>query len=215
MNKINLNIDKRQLVILAIVVVMFMFVIAYWQFLYLPKSREVAIVRGRVTDFDVNIKEEEAKVKAAGYEQEIAKVQEEVKRLQDKFPSQNQLPSLFKELFNQANKFNIEIISLEPGKTEIFKPQGPSDASLIFNKVPIRLKLKAGYRALSEFLKALFENAQYAFSFDELKIDKPNDQNSKLDVDLLLGAFVLSYEGAAPIEQDLQKGLEFNLRGKK
>jgi Tfp pilus assembly protein PilO len=190
-------------------------VLGYWTLFYQPKSKEIAAISTKVQDFDINIKEEEAKVKARGYEEEIAKNQQEVSRLQDKFPSQNELPGLFQELFNIANKFHIEIVSIEPGTPEVYKSKNQAESDLVFNKVPIKLKLQSTYKDLSEFLRALFENPQYAFTFDDLEMARLKDMPPMLDVDLLLGAFVLSHEGAASIEQEVQKGLDFNFKGKK
>lgn len=215
MSSLNINIDKRQIIIIAVFVVMIIAVLGYWTLFYQPKSKEIAAISTKVQDFDINIKEEEAKVKARGYEEEIARNQQEVARLQDKFPSQNELPGLFQELFNIANKFHIDIVSIEPGKPDIYKSKNPAESDLVFNKVPIKLKLQSTYKDLAEFLKALFENPQYAFTFDDLEMVKLESMPSMLDVDLLLGAFVLSHEGAVSIEQDVQKGLDFNFKGKK
>lgn len=215
MNSLNLNIDKRQIIIIAVFVVMVIAVLGYWTLFYQPKSKEIAAISTKVQDFDINIKEEEAKVKAKGYEEEIAKNQQEVSRLQDKFPSQNELPGLFQELFNIANKFHIEIVSIEPGTPEVYKSKNPAESDLVFNKVPIKLKLQSTYKDVSEFLRALYENPQYAFTFDDLEMARLTSMPAMLDVDLLLGAFVLSHEGAASIEQEVQKGLDFNFKGKK
>lgn len=216
MNTANITIDKRQLIIIVSFVVMLLVVFVYWQIFYLPKSKEISTIYAKVKDFDVNIKEEEVKVKAQGYEEEIARTQAEVARLQDKFPSQNELPGLFQDLFTKAKKFNIEIISIEPDKPSVYKSKASPESDLVFNRVPIKLKLQASYRDLAEFLKSLYENPQYAFSFDDLELRVIENEDQKLEVYLSLGAFVLSHEGAAPIEeQDLKKGLDFNLMGNK
>lgn len=213
----NIDIDKRQVIILVVAIVMAGALFAYWQFVYWPKRQEVNLIYTKVKDFDINIKEEEAKVKAEGYEQEIAKIQQEVARLQNKFPSQNELPGLFKELFNLADKFNIEIVTLTPDKPSVYQSQGAGEKSdLIFNHVPISLRMRASYRALAEFLKALYDDKDFAFSFDALVLQRPaNAQGAalKLDIELLIGAFVLSHSGAASLEQDLQKTFEMNLKG--
>lgn len=218
MKPLSLDIDKRQIIILVVGIAMLFALILYWQFFYAPKAAEVSAISVKVKDLDINIKEEEARRQAQGYEKEIAKIQAEVSRLQGKFPSQNELPGLFQELFNQADKFKIEIISLEPDKPAVYKTQGDEKAGLIFNKVPLKIQLRATYQPLAEFLKALYENPKFAFSFDELKIDKKQTQDIKaatLEVSLVLGAFVLSHEGAAPLEQDLRKTFDMNLRGLK
>lgn len=210
----NINIDKRQIIIIAVFIAMVIAIFAYWTLFYGPKSKEISLINAKVQDFDINIKEEEAKLQAKGYEEEIAKNQREVARLQDKFPSQNELPGMFQELFNLANKNRIEITSIEPDKPTVYKSKGTVTSELIFNKVPIHLKLQATYKDFAEFLKALFENPQYAFSFDDLEIAMSDDIPGKLDINLLLGAFVLSHEGAS-IEQDIRKGLDLNFKGKK
>lgn len=215
MSSLNINIDKRQIIIIAVFVVMIAAVLGYWMLFYQPKSKEIAAISTKVQDFDINIKEEEAKVKARGYEEEIARNQQEVARLQEKFPSQNELPGLFQELFNIANKFHVEIVSIEPGKPEVYKSKNPTESDLVFNKVPIKLKLRSTYKDAAELLKALFENPKYAFTFDDIEMEQLKDMPSMLNIDLFLGAFVLSHEGAAPIEQDVQKGLDFNFKGKK
>ena len=205
------------MVILAVAIVMVFALFVYWQFFYRPKRQEVNAVYSKVKDFDINIKEEEAKQRARGYEEEIAKAQQEMARLQNKFPSQNELPSLFQELFNLADKFNIEIVSLTPDQPMVYQMQGAEKSDLIFNHVPLQLHLRAGYGSLAEFLKALYEDKDFAFSFDNLSIKKPeNAQGSsfKLDIDLLIGAFIFSHQGAAPLEQDLQKTLGINSKGK-
>ncbi|MBU2541579.1 MAG: type 4a pilus biogenesis protein PilO [Candidatus Omnitrophica bacterium] len=215
MNTTKFNIDKRQVIILISAGIMFIVVFIFWQFLYLPKRRDITSILQKVKDFDINIKEEEVRVKAEGYEKEIAKMQAEVTKLQDKFPSQNELPGMFQELFNQADKFNIEIISIEPDKAMRYESQTDTKSDLIFNKVPIKLKLNAGYRPLTEFLKVMFENTQYAFSFDELKISKLKGSASELEIELLLGAFVLSHGGALNLEADVEKGVDLHLKRKK
>jgi Tfp pilus assembly protein PilO len=221
MNKVDLNIDKRQVIILVVGIAMVISLFIYWQFFYAPKRQEVSAIYSKVKDFDVNIQEEQVRIQAQGYEQEIAKMQQEVGRLQEKFPSSNELPGLYQELYVQADKFKVEIVSLEPDKPSVYQVQFPEKNDLIFNRVPIHLHMRASYRALAEFLQKLFDNAQYAFSFDELKIKKlapaesQEDIAQKLDIDMLVGAFVLSREGAAPLDQqELQKTFELNLRGK-
>ncbi|MEW6008556.1 MAG: type 4a pilus biogenesis protein PilO [Candidatus Omnitrophota bacterium] len=218
MKPLTLDIDKRQIIILVVGVAMLFALILYWQFFYAPKAAEVSAISVKVKDLDINIKEEEAKRQALDYEKEINKIQQEVSRLQDKFPSQNELPTLFQELFNQADKFKIEIISLEPDKPSIYKTQGEEKTGLIFNKVPLKIQLRANYKPLAEFLKALYENPKFAFSFDDLKIDKIQSRETKvakLEINLVLGAFVLSHEGAVSLEEDLQKTFDMNLRGLK
>ncbi len=218
MKPLILDIDKRQIIILVVGVAMLCALILYWQFFYAPKAAEVSAISEKVKDLDINIKEEEARRQAQGYEKEIAKIQAEVSRLSDKFPSQNELPSLFQELFNQADKFKIEIITLEPDKPAVYKTQGDEKTGLIFNKVPLKIQLRATYKLLAEFLKVLYENPKFAFSFDDLKIDKKQSQDikaTKLEIDLVLGAFILSHEGAISLEQDLKKTFDMNLRGLK
>ena len=124
----------------------------------------------------------------------------------------HEFPGLFQELFNQADKFNIEIISIEPEMSKKFESQVDSKTDLVFSKVPIELKLEAKYRSLAEFLKELFENSEYTFSFDKLVITKLRDSTSKLKIDLLLGAFILSHKGALDLEKDLERGVNLHLR---
>ena len=195
----NFDIDRRQIIILVFATVMLLALFVYWQFFYLPKKKDIDDILRKVKDFDVNIKEEEVKVRAKGYEEEIAKMQQEVARLRKKFPSRNELPRLIQEIFNQADKFNVEIISIEPDTPEVYKSDVASKSDLIFNRIPISLELRASYRALAEFLKVLFENPQYAFSFDSLTLEKKKGAISKLDIKLELGAFVLSHKGASPL----------------
>ncbi len=99
----------------------------------------------------------------------IEELHKKMKDFKSKSASDRELPKIIRELTKKSSELNIEIISIKPVSEVPFEekelPQGVS-------KFYIEVVLKAPYKVLGEYLKAL-EELPILLTIETLSIEKP------------------------------------------
>jgi len=107
-----------------------------------------------------------------------------------KLPDSKQIPVLLNALAQVANKANINYVSINTKPLEAGDQQG----KLMYNRLPIEIKLRCRYRNLGEYLANLREMPRLV-KVESLKIFRNKDILPNVEVTLNVYTYVLTNEG--------------------
>jgi len=108
-------------------------------------------------------------------------------------PEVAKLPSILSAISKEAERQKIKVISTNPGEVEAIVNADPNLLNIdgaTCRKFDLKLELVAHYRNLGEYLTALREQPG-AFTIQELNITKSKNNESLIDVQIMLEAHVL------------------------
>ena len=183
LNKLNkIEWDNKK----VLVVILICLIIIYIDFSFLIKSQRQAITS--VGEKTIKLKQDiDALTKDLATMQQ-AQTKQEVALKVKKIISEEQMPMLFQEISNIANKNNIKIMEMIPSK----ESKAKEEKALVAPKTPlafITLDLFGGYHNLGRFINDL-ENAEILMAVENLKIVPQQNDYFKHGITLILKTYV-------------------------
>lgn len=189
--KIDLT-DNQKKIIIVSVSLLFIF-LCLWVFLYLPSSKEIALLKNELISTEQQIQSIEILLTGSPNRSEaIRLLRERQQYLNIRFPQKEE--ESLKLIPEIARKMNIAVTSLEPGsKTEMLDDAGKQ--IMIENKLasymPISLEVVCNFKDLVKYTLEL-KTALPAFtSVNSLEIKKVNQSTGKIQVHLEFNLYLL------------------------
>jgi len=135
--------DKLMLVVMLVSLVM---IVAYWQFVYEPKTAELTQVKAHVESLQISnqrAKTELAKGSVNDLRQQALRYQQNLQLMRQLVPTSNEVPALLEQVSTAARRVDLDINTVTP------EPVIEGDQ---FDTYRYKLTVIGGYHPLSEFL---------------------------------------------------------------
>jgi type IV pilus assembly protein PilO len=135
--------DKLMLVVILIAVVM---VVAFWEFVYAPKTQELTQLRSHVESLQSSnqrAKAELAKGSVNDLRQQALRYQQNLQLMRQLVPTSNEVPALLEQISTAARRVDLDINTVTP------EPVIDGDQ---FDTYRYKLTVIGGYHPLAEFL---------------------------------------------------------------
>ena len=116
---------------------------AYWQGIHRPKMEDIAGKESKLSELimERNNKRNIAK-NYDKFKEEVATLQENLKKSLAKLPDRKEIPKLLKSISNMSTEAGLEVL--------LFKPQGEKSAQF-YARVPVELKFVGSYHKIGMF----------------------------------------------------------------
>jgi type IV pilus assembly protein PilO len=135
--------DKLMLVVMLISIVM---VVAYWEFVYAPKTNELTQLRAHVESLQTSnqrAKAELAKGSVNDLRQQALRYQQNLQLMRQLVPTSNEVPALLEQISTAARRVDLDINTVTPE---------PVIEGEQFDTYRYKLTVIGGYHPLAEFL---------------------------------------------------------------
>jgi type IV pilus assembly protein PilO len=135
--------DKLMVVVILIAIVM---VVAYWEFVYAPKTNELALQRTHVESLEKSnqrAKAELAKGSVNDLRQQALRYQQNLQLMRQLVPTGNEVPALLEQVSTAARRVDLDINTVTPE---------PVIEGGDFDTYRYKLTVIGGYHPLAEFL---------------------------------------------------------------
>lgn len=121
---------------------------------------------------------------------EADKMETQWQYFKNKLPDSKQIPSLLAALANAAGQAHLTYVSINTKALE----KGESRSSLLYNKLPIEIKLRCRYRNLGEYLANLRKLPRLV-KVESLRISRQEEIAPDIEAVLEVYTYVLNSEG--------------------
>lgn len=172
---------------------------AYWQGIHRPKIENIAVKESKLSELimERNNKRNIAK-NYDKFKEEVATLQEDLKKSLAKLPDQKEIPKLLKSISNMSTEAGLEVL--------LFKPQGEKSAQF-YARVPVELKFVGSYHQIGMFFSYV-STLPRIVNIENFNIQ--NTQQRKKSKELLLSTSCVAttyryVETAPPTEKDKKK----------
>jgi type IV pilus assembly protein PilO len=131
---------------LVVVLASLVMVVAYWQFVYAPKTAELAQVRSHVESLQSSnqrAKAELAKGSVNDLRQQALRYQQNLQLMRQLVPTSNEVPALLEQVSTAARRVDLDINTVTP------EPVIEGDQ---FDTYRYKLTVVGGFHPLAEFL---------------------------------------------------------------
>lgn len=143
---IGANMTKREQSLAGVAVVALLLAVAYWQFLYKPKARELAATSAHVDSLDRKNQEARADIAQGSLEKlraQSVEYEQSLKLMRQLVPRSNEVPSLLEDISTAARRVGLDLATVEP------MPVLPGEQ---FDTYRYKLAVIGGYHAVGQFL---------------------------------------------------------------
>jgi type IV pilus assembly protein PilO len=143
---IGANMTKREQSLAGVAVVALLLAVAYWQFLYKPKARELAATSAHVDLLDRKNQEARADIAQGSLEKlraQSVEYEQSLKLMRQLVPRSNEVPSLLEDISTAARRVGLDLATVEP------MPVLPGEQ---FDTYRYKLAVIGGYHAVGQFL---------------------------------------------------------------
>ncbi len=143
---IGANMTKREQSLAGVAVVALLLAVAYWQFLYKPKARELAATSAHVDSLDRKNQEARADIAQGSLEKlraQSVEYEQSLKVMRQLVPRSNEVPSLLEDISTAARRVGLDLATVEP------MPVLPGEQ---FDTYRYKLAVIGGYHAVGQFL---------------------------------------------------------------
>ncbi len=121
-------------------------------------------------------------------ESEVKNISKKILFYEERLPKKTNIPQVLEELVKIGERSKVTFISIEP--REIERIQVGQAGKKIYLKIPINLKLKAGYHEFALFVNGI-ENFPQFMRVDDVKMTGNIKNGRKHDISLTVSAFAL------------------------
>lgn len=174
LDKIELNKKKVSLIILVCIVIICIDFIFFLK----PQVKNVRELGPKIKQLKKDI---EALNKDLASLQDLKNRQNELLSKAKKIISEGQLPLLFKDISDIANKSNVKIMQMKPAA----ELQSEAKAQGKFLPIILAIDLSCSYHSLGKFINALETSAQF-MAVQEIKIEPDTKDFLRQNVNLLI-----------------------------
>ena len=143
---IGANMTKREQMLTGIGIVAVLLLVAYWYFLYNPKSKELAVVQAHVDSLDRKNQQARADIAQGSLIKLRAQAQEyeqSLKVMRQLVPRSNEVPALLEDISTAARRVGLDLATVEP------MPVLPGEQ---FDTYRYKLAVIGGYHPVGQFL---------------------------------------------------------------
>jgi Tfp pilus assembly protein PilO len=124
----------------------------------------------------------------------IVKANDEFRKIQAVILPETETAGFIKQLKQKAKIFGIEVLSITPHDSEIYRDGNGNDVKALdasCKSMPISLNVRAGYMALGEFLLDVGRNEKQLIKLSEMDMRKDNSSHRSLNVNIKMVVYLL------------------------
>ncbi|MCG2712855.1 MAG: type 4a pilus biogenesis protein PilO [Candidatus Omnitrophica bacterium] len=184
-NKIS---QKDQIFIFGIILIA---IIVFFCYMFIFKPMLKKIMDYTKEEETINAQLRNAGSFAADKERLAAEVKNISKRIvfyEERLPKETDIPQVLDELVKIGERSQVTFISIEPRKVERIYVGAAGKKNYL--KIPVELKLKAGYHEFALFVNGV-ENFPQFMRVDDVKMSGDISTGKKHDISLTVSAFAL------------------------
>jgi len=140
------NMTKREQTLGGIGVVAVLLLVAYWYFLYKPKSAELAVVQTHVDSLDRKNQQARADIAQGSLQKlraQAVEYEQSLRVMRQLVPRSNEVPALLEDMSTAARRVGLDLATVEP------MPVLPGEQ---FDTYRYKLAVIGGYHAVGQFL---------------------------------------------------------------
>src|SRR3989338_3119968 len=193
----NIKLTKAQKKLAMIAGIVILAFIIFIRFIYLPQrarfeelKKELELAEKEIGEIKKTAGAEEEKTMATA----LASLQKKLKTLEARFPDKEEM--ILRELPAFANKFGIEIKSMQPQKKREVKGTGKEEVIVKGYKledIQIAISAVGRYRNLGEYIKALREGFPAIIKINSLALSRGRGEDEvSLNISMTITAYLLS-----------------------
>ena len=191
----NIVITKRQKKILLAVGIVTVALVFFVIFIYIPMKKRLIESKDKLYAVEADIQKiREIAGEGTSVEGAISALKHKLEDLDEKFPEKEEV--ILRELSGLASRLDIEVVSTKPQKKRCIneiKGIPISISACVVQEMPISMSLKATYKSLGDFIKALTEDFVIFVAVDNVRMDKPIDNAQRLlNIELELHAYLMT-----------------------
>lgn len=183
---------KEKIIIVGVFIVV---ISGLFQFLYLPKSRELRLVTSEYKGIKSEIDNLYNFIGTKGnLEENIIEMRKNLAVLESALPFEKEMSNIIKQLNDEARRFGINVISLKPENLEICRDQQGNELKVsdyFCKSMPLTLNVESRYKALGEFLMSIEKNKSPLISIEEINIKRDNDKAPDIKAEIGLVSYIL------------------------
>ncbi len=140
------NMTKREQTLGGIGVVAVLLLVAYWYFLYKPKSAELVVVQAHVDSLDRKNQQARADIAQGSLQKlraQAVEYEQSLRVMRQLVPRSNEVPALLEDMSTAARRVGLDLATVEP------MPVLPGEQ---FDTYRYKLAVIGGYHAVGQFL---------------------------------------------------------------
>src|SRR6476620_5621333 len=140
------NMTKKEQSLVGIGVAAVFVLVAYWYFLYKPKSQEMAVAQAHVDSLDKKNQQAKADIAQGSLQKlkaQTAEYDQSLKVMRQLVPRSNEVPALLEDISTAARRVGLDLATVEP------MPVLPGEQ---FDTYRYRLAVIGGYHPVGQFL---------------------------------------------------------------
>jgi Tfp pilus assembly protein PilO len=187
-----MRLKKREKILIFFVIL----AVAIWVFdlfYYTPQKKKITALKEEVHTADLKLKESVLFTQGVEtVEAEVARLEKELQRLNNKLLQGEEFRSFLKHLGSQSERLQMKMISMTTQEEKPVPPEGKKDsATLQYRKIAIQLVLHSRFNALRAYLQGI-EELPFLVTVDQLQVERMGETTSFLKVTMGLSVFVVS-----------------------
>ncbi len=185
-----MRVDKKQQIRIIKIIGLIIIVYIYYNYLYLPKKKQVNEFRFKLESIESEIKK--ARTDADYLEKmqkEIKTVEERWNYVKQKVPSKKQIPQILEALAKAATGSDIYYVSIVPEGTQYYS--AIMIKNLTYEKLPIKINLQCRYKDLGDYISKL-NNLYRLIKVEDIEINADENITPLLNVHLIVSTYIAS-----------------------
>ena len=184
--------NKKDMITISILIFV---VILLFQFVYLPKYREVKKLEAQFKDVAGEINDLYSFIGGRkDLKENIIRIRKELALFEDAFPPEKEVSNIIKQLNKEAQRFKIDVVLVKPKDIFTYKDLQGKEVKVFegFCKcMPLVLNVEARYQAMGEFLLSLELNRNPMVTIEKVDIKKDTGIAPMVKAEIDLNAFML------------------------
>ena len=181
--------DKKQTLLLAALVFLFILTAYFYVFLRPSVGRLMVLIR-ETSNLSMELKSARTDIdNRPQMEKSKTILQSKIDYYEKKLPSQKEIPKLLEHLSEIANQAGVKIVGIKPvdvaGEKRIEED--------IYQETPINIDAKCGYHQLGRFIQEL-ESADRFMKIDDIRIKADPSDMTRHNVKLIVITYTLTRE---------------------
>lgn len=124
----------------------------------------------------------------------IIKLRKSVNMLDEVFPSEKEMSGIIKDISDEAERFNIDVISITPKELEVYRDNSGAELKIMDScckSMPVNMSIEATYQALGEFLMSMEVHKRPLIYISRMNIHKDETMAPKLKIDMEMNICVV------------------------
>ncbi len=188
------KISEKQMQIIIAAAIIAVLLLSFYFFIYSPANNKVKEINKELSNAQNQIQSIENIIGSGSLlSGDIAALEEEDKRLLEKFPGKEE--KSLKLLYEFARGLDIKITSLLPQPKAVIVDENGRQIQAgekVFQRVGVSLTMQCSYNNLVKYITILKKQLPGFISIEMMRLNKDSTRVNKLNVDLMFNLFLLT-----------------------